>query len=225
MKKQLRGTFITMVTFAIMAIPSCTVHTDTNTSRLINDRSFDVTVHISDEFSDNERKNIIDGVKVWERSLGDRLTWRAVTIADNVVPNQRNRVVNGTRLMSVVYRRASTVDPLVVEWDEENGKSLLGMCIGDPDDDTLLVWMVESRLTTPTMESLVSAHEFGHALGVEHVDDKKSLMSEDFDSSVRCLSDHDVESFCESRGCLRQLPFRSCVPPTEVKIVAVEHEP
>lgn len=211
MWRRVRGVFSSLVTFIAMMTLSCSVSTRTSAWTETVEQTFDVTVYISDSFSPQEHENIIKGVGMWKRSLGDRLTWRAIVIPETMYVSDVNRVSRGKRMMNVVFKRASSNDKFVVEWDAENKRTLLGMCTGDPDDETMFLFLVESRLVNDDMETFVAAHEFGHALGVEHVDDESSLMSDGYNANVKCMTEHDAEALCDARGCVNMWPERTCV--------------
>lgn len=165
------------------------------------DLKIDVNVHIDDGFSSRERTNIIKGVTMWERVAEGRLDWR---INDTVSVEHPVDDVN-TMLRSVVFLKAKSSDEWVKQWDEAKKPIvLLGFCenIVDPRIPSIVrLWLVEDRLQGNHEEAIIAAHEFGHALGLHHVDDNKSVMSTFLNKEIRCISKHDVNEFCDVFGC------------------------
>lgn len=51
---------------------------------------------------------------------------------------------------------------------------------------------------------LVTIHEFGHALGMEHIDNQKSIMYKTFSDGLTFLTQYDIEEFCRVFKCTQQ---------------------
>lgn len=162
--------------------------------------SVDVDVYVAPDFTDNERKNIIKGISMWESASNGLIRWHmlsftstpAVAVQDrNTFPQKRN----------VVFMRATSKTDWVTLYDKKNApKRLLGMLVGNP----LLLsyaYLVEDRLRSNEDEVTIAAHEFGHALGLDHVKDIKSVMSELHLPNVDCLTHADLQALCDLYGC------------------------
>jgi len=161
-----------------------------------------VHVFIEPSFTDREYANIINGILLWERATNGAVTWQVSPFDSSSPPTfPRFQLFDGREHRYVLFRRASGDEAWVQKWDSDNSRLLLGQCVGDPTKELATLWLVETRLPNPNAETMIAAHEFGHALGINHVDDTKSVMSELFDSTVRCLTSHDIRAFCNRHGC------------------------
>lgn len=164
----------------------------------------DVRVYITDhEFSDHERANIVNGILMWERATGGLLTWHLFAYDETYdLPDPGGYQLDGSEQRVVLFRRAVSTDAWVVSWDKKNKNTLLGMQTGNPLVEVGSAWLIEDRLRTPNAEAIIAAHEFGHALGLDHVADKMSVMSQYIDvKKVTGLTEHDLEEFCHVYGC------------------------
>lgn len=161
----------------------------------------DVRVYVSDEFTDAERTNIIAGVALWERATRGRIITHVLTY-DLSTETNVGTGVDGVEERAVLFRRASSGDEWVKDWDENHKqKILLGLCQGDSMRETAWLWLVEDRLVSSRSQVMIAAHEFGHAIGLKHVNDNRSVMSEFYAPSVNCLTVHDIEEFCLKHNC------------------------
>lgn len=48
---------------------------------------------------------------------------------------------------------------------------------------------------------MVGIHEFGHALGMEHIDNKQSIMHKTYENGLTFLTQYDIEEFCRVYSC------------------------
>lgn len=161
----------------------------------------DVHVYVSDEFNERERSNIVNGILMWERATSGLVIWHLVPFTKDKPPPAPSGESDGVEHRSVMFRRAVSDDQWVKDWDAEHKKTLLGLCQGNSLKETAWLWLVENRLTTPLSETIIAAHEFGHALGIDHIEDKASVMSEFYNRETNCLTTHDLQAFCKKHGC------------------------
>lgn len=164
------------------------------------DPIIDVTVFISPDFGERERDNIINGILMWERATNGLITWKLQPFNPNITPNIGEK--NGVSHRAVLFKRATSQDEWVKKWDAEHSKTLLGLCHGDGNSELVWLWLVEDRLSNSRAETIIAAHEFGHALGLDHIKDKASVMSEYYNRKVTCLTNADLEEFCDKHKCV-----------------------
>jgi hypothetical protein len=205
--------FIIALCFVLFAIgcysPVCPPHVELN---FHGKTVVDVDVYVADGFTDSEVLNIIEGVRLWERSLGGAMQWHLFSY-DSF---QKDKIcdchsLEGAEHRVVMFRRAVSTDKWVVDWQTEQKKTLLGLC-NDDGLNKATVWLIEDKLTTQLSERIVTAHEFGHALGLSHVSDMTSVMSQYQSYKIKCITQHDVKEFCDIHDCDASLvgPTLSC---------------
>ena len=162
--------------------------------------SVDVDVYIAPDFTENERKNIITGILMWESATNGMIKWHMLNFTSTppVIVQDHNTF---PQKRTVVFMRTTTKTDWVMSFDKKNKpKSLLGMLVGNPLQLSY-AYLVEDRFRTDNDEIIIAAHEFGHALGISHVEDFKSVMSELYLPNIECLTLSDLQAFCDLYGC------------------------
>ncbi len=173
-----------------------------------NDVVVNVSVYISPEFSNREQMNIIRGIVMWEKAVNGSLTWQLQKFVPTLtIPAPRGEY-EGVQYRTVLFRRAVSNDNWVIAWQNrpENNRSLLGICQFDSLYEVSVLWLVEDRLKTETDEIVIAAHEFGHALGIKHIDDKSSVMSTYYVRSTKTLTKNDIDAFFNVHECILEGP-------------------
>lgn len=165
----------------------------------------DVHVYVTDDFTLSEHANIVNGIMSWERATNGAIRWNTRVIAKDFIPDESPRLqLDGSRLLVVVFHKAKSDDDWVKRWDDNKkaeGIKLLGMCFGDYNTERSGAWLVIDRLTNNNSQTWVAAHEFGHALGLKHVKDPASMMSEFYNYTVQNETIHDIVEFCNVWKC------------------------
>lgn len=168
-----------------------------------------VNVYIAKQFTEQERANIINGILMWQRATNGLLQIKLVAYdASQTVPRPAG-LVNGVEERTVLIQRASSHDEWVIKWDKEHAKPkgqpqtmVLGICYGSELKNVAKVWLVENRLTTDGIEVITAAHEFGHAMNLDHVSDTNSTMSKQLsDKENKCVTKDDLHEFCSKHDC------------------------
>jgi hypothetical protein len=172
----------------------------------------DVRVYIVNEFSEREKANIVNGILLWERATNGLVVWHLLDYDPNVAPPKPRGRSGNVEERAVLFRRAVSTDEWVVKWDEDHKpKTLLGLCQGNSLEELTWLWLVENRLTTPEAQTIVAAHEFGHAIGLDHIDDKRSVLSEFYSKETKCLTVHDLQEFCKKHHCDPNMGIATCL--------------
>lgn len=164
----------------------------------------DVGVYVSSEFTVHELANIVNGIVMWERATAGTMTWTVRVLPPDQLPDEQPRVKpDGTQRLVVMFHKAHSSADWVKSWD--NSKmlkgQLLGLCVGSHLVDRMSTWLVMDRLTDERSQIWTSAHEFGHALGLSHVNDGVSLMSPFYSWKIDQQTGHDMVEFCKVWGC------------------------
>ena len=94
-----------------------------------------------------------------------------------------------------MFRRGSGNEPWVRAWDQENKRPLYGMCQGGSIHDVTALWLIEDRLVSINDQVIIAAHEFGHALGIDHIKEPGHVMSEFYDRRTTTITYEDVVAF------------------------------
>lgn len=212
--QNLRRAFLVLITYVLAGL-GCTAHGCPVPPRLVdhNRAIVDVRIYISPEFTPEEHNNIVNGILMWERATNGLIVWHLMSFDPKNSPPKPAGCCGGVQQRSVMFRRATSGDEWVKKWDAEHRpKTLLGLCQGNSLEETAWLWLVENRLNTSESESVIAAHELGHALGLDHTDDKDSVMSEFFRTSTRCLTVHDLRAFCDKYGCNTEGMEPICTP-------------
>lgn len=210
--RRLRRVLVSLIA-AIILVVGCGARTPVPPRLAPQGRAIiDVHVYVAPDFTERERANIVNGILMWERATSGLVVWHLIAYDPSHPPPSPDGRVDGVEHRSVLFRRASSGDEWVKKWDADNKKTLLGLCQGNSLKELTWLWLVENRLTTETAETIIAAHEFGHAIGLDHIDDKASTMSEYYNTAVKCLTEHDLQEFCKKHGCSTQGMSSVCKP-------------
>jgi hypothetical protein len=149
-----------------------------------------VTIFITDGFTERQRKSIIKGVELWEQATNGAVITHFVGITHLPVSNPF------THDIVVIFKPITSDDPVVKPWDDKMAPGwLIGLADPDEAPDAITVSLVIDRLPDEQHEVWISAHEFGHTLGLHHIDDWDSIMNKMF-NQTKFPSRLDINEFC-----------------------------
>lgn len=163
----------------------------------------EVRVYISSSFNDVEARLIQRGINVWSKATNGKVAWFVVPFDGDTPP----QVVDD--IPTVFFRKASSLDDWVLEWDAKTKRFLLGQC-RPSGPSSFELWIVSDRLSNSQTFMNTAAHEFAHALGVKHTDDKTSIMSSLQPGKPPCLTEHDLDVLCDAIGCWSKSLTKEC---------------
>jgi predicted Zn-dependent protease len=152
-----------------------------------NAQLVEAQVKIGAGFSTSDRRAIVEGLNMWEYSTRGAFRW--------ILVDQLSE--DDMKVERVEFILVTSLEPRVKEYDKDG--LLLGLAISDRFEPTQL-WLVIDRLYSSEDVKMVSAHEFGHALGIGHVSTGVNVMSPRYAGST-CLTEEDMSAFCDVYGC------------------------
>lgn len=161
-----------------------------------------VVVMISEDFSETDVLAIHEGIKMWERSARGLLTWEVKELTWDNIEEAKGAKRHGRCQDLVVFELALGDSDRVKKHDADpDVKRTLG--IGRHVECGISrAWLVVERIHEWRTLKLVAAHEFGHAIGLDHVDEKGSIMYKSVGEGTRdCPSKGDAEEFCDRFDC------------------------
>lgn len=197
--------FFAFIVFIVIAsITSCFTHSsDVRETKIVVQPTTNIHVHISNDFSEIEKLNIINGILMWERATNRLISWQLSSLEDIMIRSSVEKTYYSTiEQRLVIFVKVSSQDDWVQNWDKEHEKrTLLGYCKRNPTNEIITLLLVEDRLNTNLIQTLIASHEFGHAMGLQHIKDKHSTMSEMPDLNTSCITNEDLFEFCEKYKC------------------------
>jgi hypothetical protein len=151
-----------------------------------------VRYYVANEFSIDEEEQIRTGVSLW-----------AAATAGRVVSYQDPYPIDGEIEFGsyrknervVVFNKIESSSDYVRTWDEYYDKIIIGMKFGNPFIRSD-IYLVSDRLVSSKHWESVAAHEFGHVLGVDHVVNGNSIMSEFYKIGNDTITLDDLSAFC-----------------------------
>lgn len=197
-RRLLAWLFVSLSLTGCASTPNCPAPRLPNTGRI----GVDVHVYIDPAFTKDEREHILDGMLMWERSTSGLVTYHLIDKPITGIPPVYVEE-GGTQVRLVSFQRVTSEEEWVKKWDEEHKpKRLLGLMDPHPNQKVpMTAWLVEDRLKTPRAQTIVAAHEFGHTLGLDHIKDTSSVMSELHNEAVDHLTPHDLVALCDKYHC------------------------
>lgn len=151
---------------------------------------------------------------MWEHATNGLVTWSLKPFDPYNPPAPPRGLYEGVEERTVLFRRAISTDEWVKAWDAEHQpkKTLLGLGQGNSMKELAWLWLVEDRMKVGDAETMIASHEFGHAIGLDHISDTSSVMSEFYNRIVKCLTIADLEEFCDKHNCSTALVTTVCKP-------------
>lgn len=182
----------------------------------------DVVMHGDVDFDADERSAIQEAAEIWRKQTNGlariRIQWDLDFNNDESLELHRDK----SKLV-----KANSEMESVKEGDCVAAKGMGLPCIGIP---ILLAWVqpgggihnyddvnpdmvvIADRMPSTKFLTQVVLHEFGHILGVPHINDKKAIMypiSSPKEGPV-CLTEKDIAGYCMANGCGSEPITKAC---------------
>lgn len=165
-----------------------------NTPQQRNVTSLDVFVLVSDDFSHEQKDDIKRGLALWSFATNGYVNIE-------ILPLEWKSITKHTEKCEpvIVFNLGMPFDDAV---KDSNGESVLGITHRRPCSYTT-VWLYENELRSSQSWQVTTAHEFGHSLGLKHVEEKSAVMNKFYSDykSLNCLTLSDMNEFCSIYGC------------------------
>lgn len=159
-------------------------------------------IAFTDRVSPERRAAILDGIGYWDQALRGGVL--LVQVPGTEVINFVGRRMGGWCQPTIIFDVIDSKNDLVVELDKKKepgyknvGSSIVSQC------GLTQTFFVDDRLTDIVKFTDVAAHEFGHGMGLDHVDDARGIMFKHHGKNRgrSCLTKADAIELCENLRC------------------------
>lgn len=190
--------FVTLVWVLCITI-SCT------TEKLFKHPSIDgfqgvVHVVVDDHRFTAEQKHLIRlAINVWDEKFLGWIDWNFdENLNKSVVGQKTNDRCNDV----IIVRSLLSTDEKVIKRDNMLNLTTLGLTLRKECSITH-VWLVSDRLSSSYDFMIIAAHELGHAIGLSHVNDSRSIMNRYYNNKLVFgdVTDSDMFEFCREFNC------------------------
>ena len=155
--------------------------------------------------SPEQKLAIQQGMDIWSDALGGGITYHEIPNTANDLKMAAGHRFLGTCSRVILYDIVKADDQRIVDEDKEKEnehKQTIGLTYERPCGITLVL-LVPERLKSHQDVVETAAHEFGHALGLDHVDSEGAIMHKTHSEKTKgCLLPDDAEELCDNLHCL-----------------------
>lgn len=157
-------------------------------------------VAFTDRVSDKQRLGVYQGIELWNVALegGIALQETQVYLLSKGTGRRSMGFCQPVILIDVI----DSTHKDVIEHDKEEGVVTLGLTFSHRCGITK-VYMVGDRVQDEDAFIAIAAHEFGHAMGLDHVREPTSLMNKYYSSyTAGCVTYADAKELCNRLDCI-----------------------
>jgi len=151
------------------------------------------TIYVDIAFDDNEYQAIVAAGAEWSYATKKLVKFNFVR---GINQNTYNSIRNDPDKIAMF--KINDGDNSTARIDEYFKDKKVGCYMRH--DNTQLIYIIISRIYDYGLMEKVIAHEYGHALGIGHVNKDKDLMNEFIDEDVRITKD-DIKELCKLYLC------------------------
>lgn len=150
-----------------------------------------------------QRQAFEQAMKVWSDALGGGIRFQEIPNTTPSLDSVAGRKFLGKCVPVSIYSSVPSTNKMIIDEDKKDttlhtvGLTLYNEC------GVSRAMIVQDRIKTHDDMVEIAAHEIGHALGLDHVDDKLSIMYAHHNpKTMKCLTSDDAEELCDHLGCL-----------------------
>lgn len=148
----------------------------------LKDLYFTLNYCVKENFTLDERKIIKESAEEWNKATNGII---------KIVLSEGNCGKENSIL------KVNTDNRLIMSRDRFTFNATLG--VFEPNNKN--IYLVSERITTQRIFKSVLIHEFGHALSLQHIDDKNSVMYLFLEEQITCITKADAQEFCKVYLC------------------------
>lgn len=167
-----------------------------------------------EDFTVRERVLIMEGVEQWAEASNGRIIYEVIDHTPEAASELMGTHVGWVDRCIDVIEVTSVLsnDPRVVAHDEPKTTTKTLGFARHSKCSISSIWLVSDRLNGDRAWRWVAAHEFGHAIGLDHVKNRRAVLYRTFtDISSDCITRWDIEELCDDIVCdLRDTSY--CIP-------------
>ena len=199
-----RWIWVTVTTLFLLLTTACCSHAPelNNPGDIPMGQRGHAVVMIHRDFSKTDIKIIKEGIDLWVKAARGLYTveYKELTWA-NIEDNQDVRLPSGRCQEVIVFELSTSFDKHIIDADNEDGKKTLGRG-RHRSCGISRAWLVVDRLHTDHTLRMVASHEFGHAIDLDHVEKRGSVMFRSIASwTAPCITREDAVEFCKELLC------------------------
>jgi Matrixin len=146
-----------------------------------SERPHQIPYCIDEGFSDTERAFIVEGVGLWDYG------------------SDHPRFINDCFAPTTMHIQPA--DPVKERQLAKEIDTPTSVCLGAYEDGN--IYFLMDRIVGNRALRNVAAHEVGHSLLIQHIEDRPAIMNSLISQDFR-LYPADIEALCKKQGCIRE---------------------
>lgn len=157
-------------------------------------------VTYTDAVTSDQRENIMYGANMWSFALHDGIIIEEIPPWEMI--DKMGRKIDGRCQPVILFDVVKSTSKIIKDRDTETKVTTLGLTRFRSCSVTK-VWLVEDRLKDEDDFVNIAAHEFGHALGLDHVSSPRAIMHNlyNFGDNAGCITKDDARELCNHYEC------------------------
>jgi hypothetical protein len=153
-------------------------------------------IAVDADFNDYEKALIVEAAEMWQEATNNTVEF---TFLYSYNPEFRFEHDDDTIVYPIVMKHLSEDDGFTQLMDMLVGGQIIGYY--KKNEAIPIIYLVETRISSPDEYELTVAHEIAHSVGIGHLRQKGALMYPNITEIEGCITRYDVEAFCKIYGC------------------------